>query len=172
MKKLLILTLILFFTGILKPDEPLKIFSKEEIKKLAGAYLENKLAFQNPVLVDVDKDGDFDALHFENGNVEYYKNTGSQDKPVFVLENKNYDKYNAAFLIDPKLSYPLFFADADGDGDMDLFAVLDKEYNKSEKKYDYNVSSGNNFLGLDTGTLVTIILILVIVLLVLMILGR
>lgn len=120
----------------------------------------------------MDKDGDFDALHFGNGNVEYYKNTGSLDKPVFVLENKNYDKYSAAFLIDPKLSYPLFFADADGDGDMDLFAVTGKEFNKSERKYDYHVASANNVLGLDTGTLVTIILILVIVLLVLMILGK
>jgi hypothetical protein len=121
-------------------------------------------------MVDVDKDGDFDALKFDNGNVEYYKNTGTAENPSFILENKHYEKYDKAFFVDPKMPYPIFFADKDGDGDMDLFVVKDKEYNKQQHKYEYKIASAENTMDLDTGTLITIILVLVIVLLVLAIL--
>lgn len=145
-------------------------FTDEDITKLSPAYMEAKLNFENPVFVDVDKDGDFDALKFADGNVEYYKNNGTLEAPYFVLENRNYDKYDKALFIDPKMPYPMFFADSDGDGDMDLFVVKDKVFNKSEMKYNYKVSSAENTLDLDTATLITIILVLVIVLLLLAIL--
>lgn len=145
-------------------------FTNEYFSKISGSYLEGKLDFENPVMVDVDKDGDFDALKFENGNVAYYKNTGTNENPAFILENPNYEKYDKAFFVDPKMPYPIFFADKDNDGDMDLFVVKDKQYNKQQKKFDYNISSAENTLDLDTGTLITIILVLVIVLLVLAIL--
>jgi len=147
-----------------------KIFSKNDIQKLASSYLENKLDFNNPILVDVDKDGDFDALKLEGGNVEYYKNNGDLENPKFVLENRNYDKYGFNFLIEPKVPCPIFFADNDGDNDLDMFVVKDKEYNTIENNYNYNVLGAQNTLGLDTGTLITIILVLLIILLVLAIL--
>lgn len=149
-----------------------KKFTKEEIKKLSGSYLEGKLEFANPVIVDVDKDGDFDALKFDDGNVEYYKNVGSLENPSFILENKNFDEYDPAFFVSAKVPYPIFFADKDGDADMDLFVVKDKIYDRSQQKYKYEVSYSENALGLDTGTLITIILVLIIVILVLTILGK
>jgi hypothetical protein len=168
MKKLaIVITLIMFvMIGASKADIPGKTFTKKEIKDLSGAYLEGKLDFDNPVIVDVDKDGDFDALKFDNGNVSYYKNVGTLESPSFILENKNYDKYDEAFFISSKMPYPIFFADKDGDADVDLFVVKDKEYNQSFSKYDYEISYSENSLDLDTGTLITIILILVIVVLV------
>src|SRR4030095_11150174 len=172
MKRIIALLLLVFLYNAVKSDIPAKIFSKDEVKKLAGAYLEGKLDFEDPIFVDVDKDGDFDALNFDNGNVVYYKNTGSLEQPVFVLENKNYDKYDIAFFTEPKMPYPIFFADMDGDKDLDMFVVRDKEYNGVEKKYYYRISTASNALDLDTGTLITIILILVIVILLLAILGK
>lgn len=177
MKKLIrFISLFLFFTvisaGILKADVPDQVFTKKQIKELSGSYLEGKLDFENPIIVDVDKDGDFDALKLDNGNVEFYKNVGTLENPSFILENKHYDKYDAAFFVDAKVPYPIFFADKDGDKDVDLFVIKDKEYNQSQKKYDYEVVAKTNDLSLDTGTLITIILVLIIVILVLAILGR
>lgn len=177
MKKLIrFISLFLFFTvisaGILKADIPGQVFTKKQIRDLSGSYLEGKLDFDNPIIVDVDNDGDFDALKLDNGNVEYYKNVGTLENPTFILENKNYDKYDAAFFIKAQVPYPIFFADKDGDKDMDIFVVKDKEYNRTQKKYDYEVVSKTNDLNLDTGTLITIILVLIIVILVLAILGR
>jgi hypothetical protein len=173
MKKLIILISITFlFVFKSYADIPGKVFSSTEIKKLAGAYLENNLSFDNPVFVDVDKDGDFDAFRLDDGNVEYYRNTGSLELPVFVLENRNYDRYDAAFFIDPKVPYPLFFADFDGDNDLDIFVVRDKEFNRIQNKFDYKIAAAENSLNLDTGTLLTIILVLIIVILILAILGK
>lgn len=165
--------LVLFLTSFsVKADVPGKTFSKKEIKELSGSYLNGKLDFENPVIVDVDKDGDFDALKFDDGNVSYYKNVGSLDNPSFILENKNYDKYDPVFFVSAKVPYPIFFADKDGDADMDLFVVKDRVYDKSQQKYEYDISYSENALDLDTGTLITIILVLIIVILVLAILGR
>jgi hypothetical protein len=172
MKNLIVLFSFVFLLNIaLKADVPVSTFSKSEIKKLASVCL-NKLEISNPVFADVDNDGDFDALNFDKGNVEYYKNSGTLENPVFILENKHYDKYDEAFFISSKMPYPIFFADKDGDGDMDMFVVRDKEFDKTSQKYEYNIGYAENSMNLDTGTLITIILILVIVLLILAILGR
>lgn len=171
MKKLSIVILLFILTSFsVKSSEPENKFSKNDIKKLSGSYLEGKLDFENPVMVDVDKDGDFDALKFEDGNVAYYKNVGTLENPSFILENKNYEKYSRAFFLESLMPYPVFFADSDGDGDMDMFVVKDKEFNQAQQKFEYKVASAENSADLSTGTLITIILVLVIVLLVLAIL--
>ena len=143
------------------------IFNSDDIGKLTGSYIEGKLDFSNPVMVDVDLDGDFDALKFDDGNVAYYKNVGTLENPTFILEDRNYEKYDRVMFIDPKIPYPMFFADSDGDGDMDMFVVKDKVYDKQQQTYKYKVASAENSMDLSTGTLITIILVLVIVLLVL-----
>jgi len=170
MKKILLIALTLFINLNIFSDNNKNNFTKQDIKKLAGAYLENKLPFSNPVFIDIDKDGDFDALKLDDGNVEYYKNTGTLEAPVFVLENKHYDRYTNAFFIDAQLSEPVFFADMDSDDDLDLFVVKDKEYNIDRQQNDYKIAAAENVLGLDNGTLITIILVLIIVVLVLAIL--
>lgn len=170
MKRLtLYISLVLLFNIFIKADT-YDTFTKEQIKNISGSYLEGKLDFENPVLVDIDKDGDFDALKFDNGNVEYYKNVGTLEAPSFILENKNYEHYDPAFFVEAKIPYPIFFADRDGDKDMDLFVVKDKELNKVDNKYSYEIAYSENALDLDTGTLITLILILIIVVLVLAIL--
>jgi hypothetical protein len=147
-----------------------KIFTKSEINNLAPEYLANSTASMRPAFVDVDADGDFDMLVFREGNVEYHKNIGTLEKPGFILENKNYEKYDVTPFVSEGLPMPVFFADSDGDGDMDMFAVKDRGYNIESKKNEFRVLYAENALDIDTGTLITIILILVIVLLVLMIL--
>ena len=152
------------------PVIPQKVFTKSEIQRLAGVYIENNLGLQNPAIVDVDKDGDFDILIFNEGNVEFYKNTGTIDKPFFVPENMKYDKYNSASIIDMALPYPVFFADKNGDSAPDMFVIKDKLYNSQSQKIEYKVLYAENDLGLSTGVLITIVLVLLIIVLVLAIL--
>jgi hypothetical protein len=147
-----------------------KTFSKEDILKIADSYVHNNLNIKNPAIVDVDGDGVFDILNFNDGNVEYYRNTGTLEQPVFVLENKHYDTYKEASFLKTGMPMPIFFADQDGDGDLDLFAVKDKGFNTLTQKNDYKIYTAENAFDLDTGTLITIILVLVIVLLLLAIL--
>jgi len=155
------------------PNEPSKkIFTKSDIEIIADTYINNNLHKENPVFVDVDKDGIFDMLIFNKGVVEYYRNTGTLDKPYFVLENAHYDKYEVPEVLKTGIPMPIFFADATGSGKLDMFAVKQLDFNRDTQKYDYRVMYSENILGLDTGTLITIILVLVIVILVLAILGR
>jgi hypothetical protein len=175
MKNLIIvitLFLVLLALGIklLYSENLVNVFTKEDIKKLADVYVGNNLELKNPAIVDVDKDGDFDILIFNDGNVEYYKNTGTLEKPFFIPENMKYDKYTNASIVDIALPYPVFFADKNGDGSPDMFVVKDKLYDPQQQKYEYNVLYAENFLGLDTGVLITIVLVLLIIVLVLIIL--
>jgi hypothetical protein len=158
----------LFSSG--NDETPNKVFTKEDIKKLADVYIENNLGLKNPAIVDVDKDGDFDILIFNDGNVEYYKNTGTLEKPFFIAENMNYDKYTTASFIDIALPYPVFFADKNGDGRPDMFVVKDKIYDSQQQKYEYKVLYAANGLNLDIGVLITIVLVLLIIVLVIIIL--
>ncbi|MBS1517421.1 MAG: VCBS repeat-containing protein [Bacteroidetes bacterium] len=134
-------------------------FSPRQIKQLSSVYINNNLHIENPVMVDVDEDGDFDILKFNSkGNVEYYKNTGSLENPEFVLENSKFDNYEMNTLLPAGIPFPLFLADKDGDRDMDIFGIV-RRNNESRLIY------AENTMGLDHYTLITIILVLVIVLL-------
>ena len=167
--------LILLAPGIklLSSENPVilkKVFTNEDIKKLADVYVGNNLGLKNPAIVDVDQDGDFDILIFNDGNVEYYKNTGILEKPFFTAENMKYDKYTVASFIDLTLPCPVFFADKNGDMSPDMFVIKDKIYDTQLQKYEYKVLYAQNVLGLDTGVLITIVLVLLIIVLVLAIL--
>lgn len=152
------------------PETPKKVFTNEDIQKLADAYVNNNLGLKNPAIVDVDGDGDFDILIFKDGNVEYYKNTGTLEKPFFISENMKYDKYTSASFIDIALPYPVFFADKNGDSRPDMFVIKDKVNDTRQQKSEYKVLYAQNVLGLDTGVLVTIVLVLLIIVLVIIIL--
>jgi hypothetical protein len=144
----------------------IKTFSKEDISKIADAYVNNNMHIENAAFVDVDGDGIFDMLVFKKGNIEYYRNVGSLENPYFVLENSHYDKYETPSLIKIGLPMPMFFADAKGDGKLDVFAVEKLDFNSHTSKYDYRVLHAEQIFGLDTPVLITIILVLVIIVLV------
>ena len=50
-----------------------------------------------------------------------------------------------------------------------MFVVKDKIYDNRMQKYEYKLLYAENFLGLDTGVLITIILVLIIVVLLIII---
>jgi hypothetical protein len=160
---LMVLVLLTSIQISLKADG--KLFTKQDIQNLSDAYIHNNLGLKNPAFVDVDKDGKFDILIFNDGNVEYYRNTGTLEKPFFVLENKHYDHYSTAAFFIVHFPYPIFFADASGNGKLDMFIVKGEEFNTATQKEEYNiVYEENQFI--DTGLLITLILVLVIVILV------
>jgi hypothetical protein len=170
-----VLLLIFAFSSITRADNDnpinptkkvIKIFTKEDISKLADAYVNNNMHIENAAFVDVDKDGIFDMLVFNKGNVEYYRNIGTLESPNFVLENSHYDKYETPSLIKIGMPMPIFFADAKGNGKLDMFAIKKLDFNSQTNKYDYRVLHAEDIFGLDTPLLITIILVLVIIILV------
>jgi hypothetical protein len=152
------------------PPANLKTYTKADIQKIAEKFVNNNLKINDPAIVDVNGDDKFDILNFtDEGNVEYYKNTGTNEEPVFVLENANYGEvgsYNAFF---NGMPVPVFFADSDGDNDMDLFAIMDKEFDVKSGTTNYDVQELENSMALDHYTLITIILILAILVLLIII---
>jgi hypothetical protein len=152
-------------------DSKRPVFSKSDISKIADKFVHNNVNIEDPAIVDVDGDGVFDILAFKHGDVAYYRNNGTNDAPDFVLITEHYDKYKAPAIING-MPMPVFFADEDGDGDLDMFAIKDKGYNKETKQNEYRVLLASNAFDLDTGTLITIILVLVVIVLVIAILGH
>ena len=72
--------------------------------------------FSAPTFADIDNDGDFDLFVGEReGNIDFYRNTGTATNPVFTLEMEDFASINVGFLSAPT------FADIDNDGDLDLF---------------------------------------------------
>lgn len=69
-----------------------------------------------PRFTDIDSDGDKDLIIGTlNGNVAYYKNTGTPTVPNFVLETNNYANVKMYSNACPE------FTDIDTDGDIDMF---------------------------------------------------
>ncbi|MEO8211360.1 MAG: hypothetical protein ABI840_12445 [bacterium] len=183
MKNFTLAILFIAFTfSFLKADEvyssktevsPLKkTFNKKEILLLADAYINNNVNIKNPVIVDINNDGAFDILHFaSNGNVEYYKNTGSLESPFFILENKKFDEYEVNTFLPKGLLIPVFFADKDGDKDVDVFGIIKDGYDSKTLKQNYKTVYVENTMFFDNYTLITIVLVLLIIVLLLVILG-
>ena len=72
-----------------------------------------------PAFVDIDNDGDFDVFIGEySGNINYFKNTGSNTTPVFEEQTGALNPLDGLFM--GNFTKPTF-ADIDNDGDMDLF---------------------------------------------------
>lgn len=163
----MLLFLILLSDGISRE----RVYSVDEIKKLSHLYVNNNLGIRNPVVVDVDNDGDFDILKFtRKGNVDYYNNIGTVDNPEFELAKKNFDKYEIHSLLKGGIPMTVFFADNDGDGDKDIFGVYKDGFDVKSGIQKYNVTYAENSFELDHYTLITIILVLLIVVLLIAIL--
>ena len=156
-------------TTILKADD-INLYTKEEINKIASNFVFNKVDVTNPAVVDVDGDGLFDMLNFAaDGNVEFYKNTGTNENPEFILEDPNYGDVKIHKMF-KGMPVPVFFADATGDGSLDVFAVMSSKFDASTNTIQHGIAYHENAMGINHYLLITIILVLVIVLLVLAIL--
>lgn len=69
-----------------------------------------------PTLADIDNDGDLDLFIGErDGNINFYRNTGTGTNPIFTLETENYVAIDVGLFSTPT------FTDIDQDGDLDLF---------------------------------------------------
>ena len=74
--------------------------------------------FSAPRLVDLDHDGDLDAVVGErDGVINYFKNTGTAASPHFVEQTGSANPFNG---IDTGAYSTPTFADIDGDGDQDM----------------------------------------------------
>jgi hypothetical protein len=170
------ITLFLFLFVVLIPSvslsdtfnpETKKIYTKEDIQSLAGAYIYNNVNIKNPAIVDVDGDGIFDILNFtKDGRVAYYKNTGTIEAPHFVLEDPKFDNYKINSMLPAGMPVPIFFADMTGNGNVDVFAVVDSKFDRKTQTRQYKVTTLENTAQLDHYTLITIILILAIIVLI------
>jgi len=77
-----------------------------------------------PTFVDIDNDGDFDALVGNNGgNTRFFRNEGTANNPVFVAAG-----INPFGLVDVGFRASPTFADIDKDGDLDAFIGYNNIY--------------------------------------------
>ncbi|MEM1050284.1 MAG: FG-GAP-like repeat-containing protein [Pseudomonadota bacterium] len=107
--------------------------------------------------VDIDNDGDLDAfVGLDNGQVEFFRNTGSATSPSFTSEGTNPFGFT-----DVGDDARLTFGDADGDGDMDAFVgridgLVEYFENTGSATTPTFVSQGTSQFGMtDDGDLVT-----------------
>ena len=94
----------------------MRILPQETDNPFHGAEVGNdaKLTF-----VDVDSDGDMDAfIGSDDGDIFYFKNTGSATNPNFVKQTGTDNPFNG---VDVGENAAPTFVDVDNDGDMDAF---------------------------------------------------
>ncbi|MBP0016119.1 MAG: trypsin-like serine protease [Cyanobacteria bacterium SBLK] len=113
--------------------------------------------FSNPVLVDIDGDGDLDAFVGDrSGNLNFSRNTGTRTKPVFDTLQAN--PFNLTGVVSD--SAPAF-VDIDGDGDFDAFVgdrngdVLFFENQGTPANPNFATSRSNPFNWSNNGTYAT-----------------
>jgi hypothetical protein len=78
----------------------------------------------SPTLVDIDNDDDLDAIiGRDDGRVNYYKNTGDVNQPIFKknTEQENTEQENPFYGMDVNNNSVPMLVDIDSDGDLDAF---------------------------------------------------
>jgi len=113
--------------------------------------------FSAPNLVDLDADGDYDAVvGAQDGIFNYFKNTGTIIAPTYVKQNGVANPFNG---IDVGYASVITFGDIDGDGDLDAFTgstegtlrFFRNTGNRTLPAFTEVVGGGNPFNGVDLG---------------------
>ncbi|MGB0521968.1 MAG: FG-GAP-like repeat-containing protein [Flammeovirgaceae bacterium] len=100
--------------GLLMATEPVTAQVTPELEYNFG--IANVDYFRH-TLVDIDHDGDFDLFTgTEQGNIEYFENTGDRVSPAFAASVENPFGFT-----DAGSKTNISFADLDGDGDLDAY---------------------------------------------------
>ncbi len=128
------------FTGNISKAQELGPFVENPIKHPLPQGIDGNSNLE-PVLVDIDNDGDLDLIWGEDaGRVELYENIGTPQR-AFFIERTGLD--NPFETIDAGSYSSPAFADLDGDGDQDL--ILGSKYND----LDFHENDAGTFLADD-----------------------
>ncbi|HEX2787015.1 MAG TPA: hypothetical protein VHP32_03855 [Ignavibacteria bacterium] len=166
MKTLIVFCSLFLFSFNLYAGDINKVWDKNEINRIADDFIFNSLKINNPIIADENNDGIFDILNIEeSGEIRGYINSGTNEAPVF--DKSQYKTFQTELSsIVKSMPMPVFFADNDGDKDVDMFAINDVKYNSETKQFDKQILELENTMDLDHYTLITIALVLIIVILI------
>jgi hypothetical protein len=106
---------ILFFRNIGTPTEPRFIRDDNLLKEVNAKEYENSPSY--PFLADLDGDGDFDLILSTFKGLQFYRNVGDKNYPIFFKIDNFFFEVNKFTGNDAKPA----LVDIDGDGDLDLF---------------------------------------------------
>ncbi|MEJ5305059.1 MAG: VCBS repeat-containing protein [Ignavibacteria bacterium] len=106
---------ILFFRNVGSPTEPRFIRDDNLLKEVNLKEYHNSPSY--PFLADLDGDGDYDLILSTFKGLQFYRNVGDKNYPIFFKIDNFFFEVNKFTGNDAKPA----LVDIDGDGDLDLF---------------------------------------------------
>jgi hypothetical protein len=106
---------ILFFRNVGTKESPKFVRDDDLLKEVNEKEYHNSVSY--PFLADLDGDGDYDLILSSFKGLQYYKNVGDRNYPIFFKIDNFFFEVNKFTGNDAKPA----FVDIDGDGDLDLF---------------------------------------------------